>query len=155
MNSGASPELRALVEEHRRRLRRLISDHAEFLTRLETEAPTLVDREAAAVERHSFYTGVEFILRAIADAFDGAPSKSGDWHAELLRSATGPSPTRPRVLAAQTAESLRDFLVFRHRFRNLYGFELDWMLMSPLLRRMPATLRQFEGDLDVFLASCR
>jgi hypothetical protein len=113
--------------------------------------PSLIEREAAATALHSFYTGVEFILRSIADGFDGGVVKSGAWHVALLESMRSPSTHRPAVLTPVNAERLREYMVFRHRFRNMYSFDLDWALMKPLVAGMEAALNCFEADLDAFL----
>lgn len=59
--------------------------------------------------------------------------------------------TRAAVLRPATADLLRDFLQFRHRFRNLYGFELSWPLMKPLVSDLRGALEQFDADLGYFL----
>lgn len=149
-----SPELRALIDDRRGRLHRHVDDHAAFIAGLERsgESPGLVEREAAAAMLHSFYTGVEFILRTIADGIDGAPPRSGaSWHADLLGSMTRAGPGRTGVLSDATAAALRPYLKFRHRFRNLYGGELDWTMMGPLVNGMPGAFQAFDSDLASFL----
>jgi hypothetical protein len=146
-----SPELRALIEDHRARLRRLLHDHHDFFIDLSRGDPSLVEREAAATVLHSFYTGVETILRSIADGLDGGVAKTDTWHATLLEAMARPTPARPAALSASTADRLREFMVFRHRFRNMYGFELNWTLMQPLVAALQSTLQAFEDDLDKFM----
>lgn len=52
----------------------------------------------------------------------------------------------PRRIAAHRPNGLG----FRHRFRNLYLFDLDRELILPLLRDTPTVWRQARGDLDSF-----
>lgn len=59
---------------------------------------------------------------------------------------------RPPVLREETAHTLDEFLRFRHLFRNLYGFELEWPRVRNLLERLPAAWSKVEADLDRFLA---
>ncbi len=61
---------------------------------------------------------------------------------------------RPAVLRVETARALDAYLAFRHRFRNLYLFDLDAGAMAPLVARAPEVwtdaerdLRRFVGDL--------
>jgi len=126
-----SAEVRTIVTEHRQKLRRLIDSYRPLLSELRTREPQVVERDSAAMLLHSFYMGAEFILRAISDAFDGGVSKRGDWHSALLSSMVQPTPNRPAVLTSSTATALRPYMLFRHRFRNIYNFELRWTPMQP------------------------
>jgi hypothetical protein len=45
---------------------------------------------------------------------------------------------------------LDPYLAFRHRFRNLYLFDLDWQLMEPLLQQAAGVWRATEADLRTF-----
>lgn len=147
-----SPELRDQIEDHRNRLRRLLEAHRDLLARLETDQPTLIEREALGAVLHSFYMGIESIMRSIAKAFDGGVQKTEDWHRALISSMTAATPGRPALLSTSTAARIRAYLDFRHRFRNLYTDVLDWELMRPLVMGMRGALTEFESDLDRFLA---
>jgi hypothetical protein len=59
---------------------------------------------------------------------------------------------RPPVLTGNGVRALEEFLRFRHLFRNVYGFELEWDRLKPLLCRMPATWSVVRADLNAFLA---
>jgi hypothetical protein len=146
-----SPELRRLLEEHLSKLHRLIDDHGPVLSQLAAREPTLIEREAIATMLHSFYTGVEFILRGIAVEFDGDVPKSADWHSALLEQMTASTFSRPAVLSNATSLELREFLEVRHRIRNIYGFEVDWSRMKPLTQRAPSALDKFESELRRFI----
>jgi hypothetical protein len=58
---------------------------------------------------------------------------------------------RPAVLDRATARQLDDYLRFRHLFRNLYGFDLDWERCSRLLDGMPETFGRLENELAAFI----
>lgn len=57
---------------------------------------------------------------------------------------------RPAVLDRATAAALDPFLAFRHRFRNLYEFDLERQPMLGLLSRGPEAWRRFDADLETF-----
>jgi hypothetical protein len=40
---------------------------------------------------------------------------------------------------------------FRHAFRHMYFFDLDWARVRPLVDAVPDTLRSFERALDALL----
>ncbi len=148
-----SPELRENIEHHRESLRRILGAHADLLHRLRTEQPTLIEREALGAVMHSFYMGIESIMRSVAKARGDQPRKSDAWHQELLGGLTKPGPGRAVLLSESTAARLYEYLTWRHRFRNLYTDALDWTLMRPLVMGMNPTLAAFEVELDRFLSS--
>lgn len=148
-----SPDLRALIDEHRQKLRRVLDEHRSIFEKLESGEYGLAERESAAMALHSFYTGVEFIMRALERAFGADTLKGGGWHAALLNSMSKRTPNRPALLSPATAAELGKYLDFRHRFRNIYGLELDWALMRPLVMGLEAVHRAFDADLAAFLAS--
>ena len=45
---------------------------------------------------------------------------------------------------------LSEFLRFRHLFRNIYGFDLDWSRIEPLLTELPLVIERFSASLDGF-----
>ncbi|WP_407638053.1 ribonuclease toxin HepT-like protein [Desulfotruncus alcoholivorax] len=40
---------------------------------------------------------------------------------------------------------------FRHRFRNLYGYELEWAKMEPLVKELAATYKAIKDSVEKFL----
>lgn len=101
---------------------------------------------------HDFYTGAERIFERIAPELNGGIPAGPAWHRELLDNMTLNLPgVRPPVLEPSTARALEEFLRFRHLFRNLYGFELEWSRLRPLVARLPDTWGALARDLEVFL----
>lgn len=145
-----SPELRRLIEREREMLRRLVAEHRETIEAALRHEPGLIEREAIAMMLHSFYTGIESIMRSIAGA-SGRFAKSEGWHAELLKSMQEKTEDRPALLTPELAATLSGYLTFRHRFRNLYGFELEWRRMKTLVERVEEALAEFEAALDRFI----
>jgi hypothetical protein len=58
---------------------------------------------------------------------------------------------RPAVLTCATVRQLEEFLRFRHLYRNVYGFELEWNRLRPLLTRAEPTWAALRADLVTFL----
>ncbi|MBK6849068.1 MAG: hypothetical protein IPG96_16550 [Proteobacteria bacterium] len=59
--------------------------------------------------------------------------------------------TRPAVLSEATVAQLDSYLAFRHRFRNLYLFDLEASLLEPLLRsELPVAWAATRAELDAF-----
>ena len=95
-------------------------------------------------------TGVEKALRRIA-AWSGSMPKGESWHRELLESMTLDVPTlRPAALTRESAAGLERYLTFRHRFRNLYFWDLDPTQLTPLLEGLPDAWTSARTDLAHF-----
>lgn len=101
---------------------------------------------------HDFYTGMERIFEKIAPELNGGVPAGSAWHRALLESMALDLPTaRPPVISRETCRILGEYLRFRHLFRNVYGFELEWQRLQPLLARLPAAWVTFQTDLLRFL----
>jgi hypothetical protein len=101
---------------------------------------------------HDFYTGAEHVFEKISATLDGGVPSGSAWHRELLESMALDLPSlRPPVLTRSAVRLLEEFLRFRHLFRNVYGFDLEWERLRPLLSRVPATWGVLRADLMAFL----
>jgi hypothetical protein len=136
-------------------LRRLLDEFdGEFKAALTAPTPPSVPKVAAiAGALHSFYNGIENILKRIAKTGDGGAPSGPDWHAELLRRMSQPTNVRPALLDPSLFATLDDYLGFRHVFRSHYSFELTWEFMTPLVKNARPTLDQLEQRLKEFLAA--
>lgn len=83
---------------------------------------------------HDFYTSIEDILEVISGEVNGTVLESLDWHKRLLSNMSIPIPElRPAVISESLMWKLSEYLRFRHIFRNVYGYLLDWKRLKPLL----------------------
>lgn len=145
--------LAALVRHHQALLKRVVEEAEEALADFADHKPPPRELRGIGAVVHDFYTGVERIFENIAPELNGGLPASPSWHRELLEAMTLDLPgVRPPVLHAGTAHQLQEFLRFRHLFRNLYGFELEWPRLRALLERLPGTWTAVEADLQRFLA---
>lgn len=101
---------------------------------------------------HDFYSGMEKIFINIAREIDQTVPKSEGWHRQLLEQMTLDIPAkRPAVIDAKLAAQVQQYLSFRHRFRNLYGFVLEWGKMEELINNMELTFKLFKDRIERFL----
>ena len=134
-------------------LNHLIEVHRPLLVQCASTAPNDIELSALAAMLHSFYTGVENIFKRVAVELDGALPRSEFWHRELLDAMSHPSTARPTVISTPLRDRLREYLEFRHVFRQAYSFQLRWTKMLPLVLGCEETLQQLEIELDTFLQS--
>ena len=145
--------LRKQVAVELEQLHYLIEVHRPLLTKCTGTTPNDIELSALATMLHSFYTGIENIFKRVAVELDGTMPRGESWHRELLDAMIRPSAARPAVLSKPLRDRLREYLEFRHVFRQAYSFQLRWDKMSPLVLGCEETLRQLEAELDVFLRS--
>lgn len=132
---------------------------ARTVSELAVARPTGVDASspdervrlyATAALLDTFYTAIERVLERVARQFGAMPS-GPHWHMELVAAAGLELPAlRPAVLTAESVAELKRYLGFRHRFRNLYLFDLDAAQMEPLYGETARTWCGVERDLRAF-----
>jgi len=116
-------------------LERLNKEMEQLLDKIRGE-PDFIEARAAGSILHDFYCGVEKIFERIALNVDRNLPEGENWHTELLYQMVKPWGTaRGAVITEDILQSLKDYLRFRHLFRNIYGFELKWERCKTLGKR--------------------
>ena len=101
---------------------------------------------------HDFYCGVERIFERIAEELNGGIPEGENWHIQLLKDMTLQiEEVRPAVISKELVAELKGYLEFRHRFRNIYGFELEWGKMKGLKETMPGVAERFKREIQDFI----
>jgi hypothetical protein len=154
MASLNGTRLRLLAAELRAEMGRLEKTHSEISVAQDELGGAGASRLAiygAAALLETFYTGFEKALTRIASVFGTFP-EGPSWHRVLLEDATlDLAKVRPPVVCRETATQLERYLAFRHRFRNLYLFDLDLSLLRPLLADVPVVWACAQRDLLEFV----
>lgn len=132
-------------------LERLANEMKRLIDKLTAE-PDFIETRAAGSIIHDFYCGVEKIFERIAMDINGELPKGEDWHTELLLQMTHPiEGFRKAVISQELFAKLKEYLRFRHLFRNIYGFELKWELFKDLTLSLDELLNGLRGELEEFL----
>ncbi|MHB0981631.1 MAG: ribonuclease toxin HepT-like protein [Thermoleophilia bacterium] len=107
--------------------------------------------DAAALNIHGFYAGLERIFALIAERVDGSLPGGPNWRQDLLRQMTAEIPgTRPAVLTPDLVPALDRYRGFRHVVRNVYAYVLDPRLVAVLVEDLPETNERLRTQLAVF-----
>jgi hypothetical protein len=103
---------------------------------------TLSQLELAGVAAllHSFYNGIENILRQVFQAKSFPIPQGESWHRDLLLSATV-----KKGLSDQLLEDLKRYLAFRHFFSHAYALDLFPERMKPLVKDAESV---FKAEID-------
>jgi len=107
--------------------------------------------DAAALNLHGFYAGLERILELVAEEIDQSRPSGSHWHQELLRQMSSEVPrVRPAVLSPELRDNLDRYRGFRHVVRNAYTFNLDVELVELLIKHLQPTMNQLSEELLAF-----
>jgi hypothetical protein len=131
-------------------LRRLLSTHSALLDRCRASTPSSDELLAVAAILHSFYTGIERILKRLVTVAYGEHFSGGTWHIDLLNLAASPTLSRSAIISGALHEVLGDYLAFRHVFRHAYSFDLSWAKMEGMVSACTDVLHRFASELETY-----
>jgi len=107
--------------------------------------------DAAALNIHGFYAGLERIFTLVAERIDASLPGGPNWHQDLLRQMTAEMPgVRAAVLSPDLFPALDRYRGFRHVVRNVYAYVLDPRLVAVLVDDLPDTNEQVRVQLEAF-----
>jgi len=108
---------------------------------------------SAALNLHSFYSGVEKMFLSIAEQVDGSVPQGARWHTDLLNQMAYDLPNiRPPVLSSATRDALHEYRSFRHLVRNVYTYNLSPEKVKARVDRLPDAWAAVKQDMERFLA---
>lgn len=116
-------------------LERLVKEMQNFINRINEEPEFVISRTTGSI-LHDFYCGIEKIFGRIAINVDNNVPKGEDWHMKLLLQMAQSKKDRKAIIDSDFLQDLKEFLRFRHLFRNIYGFQLKWDKIKPLCVRL-------------------
>jgi hypothetical protein len=149
-NCGLWDELREQAELELNRLRKLANVNSGLLAKAKADPSETAYAMAIGGLAHPFYNGVENLFRRIALEMGGSLPEGSNWHKELLEAMSRPTPSRPAVISNDLKELLSKYLSFRHLFRNIYLYDLDWEQLEPLSENLEKTRERLEAEISVF-----
>lgn len=150
-NSQKFIRLQAEILREFKDIDRCNAELRELLCVLKSRDKNTFDLRAIGSMLHDFYCGVERIFERIAKELNGGVPEGDDWHRQLLRDMTlDIKGVRPPVISEEVEKMLIEYLRFRHVFRNIYGFSLEWQFMEGIVERLPSTLTKLKKELESF-----
>lgn len=144
-------ELKELIDIELENLERLSNEMSKLIIKIEKK-PSFIEVRAAGSILHDFYCGIEKIFKKIAVIVDHKLSSDENWHSDLLSQMTKPFRNRKiPVITNKLKEKLKEYLRFRHLFRNIYGFELNIKRFKSLCVKMKDILKKLKIELKEFI----
>ena len=144
--------LKAEIQQDLISLKELTQECVNYFELKKEEINTTPNLRVLGSILHDFYTGIEKIFRKIAINIDEDLPSDASWHSTLLdRMNLEIFSIRKRVIDDNLKEVLYDYLRFRHIFRNIYGFKLNWEKMESLVKDIKNTQEKLDKQLNEFL----
>ncbi len=108
--------------------------------------------DAAALNLHGFYAGMERAFEDIAQTMSETLPSGSHWHQNLLLQMSSEIPgVRPRVITPQTRYCLDEYRQFRHVVRNVYTFNFRSSAIQSLVADLRACLNAVKQDMQQFM----
>ena len=130
---------------------KLLNDSKPLLDLCKLKIPDFIELSAAALLLHSFYNGIENILKFIIKFYDTNLPNDTKWHMELLGKAFVSNENRKEIFNIELQDALEEYLKFRHFVRHSYGFQLDWERMEDLVMGINTIWDKAKNDINVFV----
>ena len=122
----------------------------------QTAAPDEFDYAALGYTLHNLYNAFEGYFLRVAKFFENEIESEG-WHKSLLDRMTLAVPElRPALIDRVLADRLRELLMFRHAFRNVYSSTLipeKVLFVNRIAEKIDEDLRQCHEQFTLFLDS--
>jgi len=115
------------------------------------KVPDFIEMSACAMILHSFYNGIENILRLIIKHYDGQLPNSYKWHMELLEKAFAAEENRKQIFTNDLQKILEEYLKFRHFVRHSYGFQLEWERTEDLVKGINKAWENIKNNINNFI----
>ena len=106
---------------------------------------------ASAIEKS--YSGMERILKIVAENIDDYVPRGEAWHKSLIDQMAADLDSRPHVIEPVTAQGLHVLRAFRHRERNSYSLDLDRTRVLTLGKQVFSVVSRKTQDHSRFLPS--
>lgn len=109
------------------------------------DLPKLSVLELAGVAAliHSFYNGVENILKQAILKKGRILPQGETWHRDLIELAA-----KEGIVEREIHEGLKQYLAFRHFFSHAYAFELDPERLVSLVESAPALFKSLQENIE-------
>ncbi|NJD03394.1 MAG: antitoxin [Ruminiclostridium sp.] len=122
-----------------------------FIQGLGGKTPDNFQKAVIGYYLHNFYNACENIFLNIAKAFENNIDPQ-EWHKSILkRMKLEIDGIRPRIISDILYRYLDEFRAFRHIFRHIYSYELDWEKEKIVADRFNETVLLFNKELGEYI----
>lgn len=104
---------------------------------------SVLEQAGVAGILHSFYNGIENILKQIVVGRGLVLPKGPAWHRDLLVLAS-----EQQLFPDDVIDDLKQYMAFRHYFAHAYVLDVDPQRMEPLVCKLPSLFRKIKTTLS-------
>jgi hypothetical protein len=112
---------------------KLLDETMPLLKLVQNKIPDMVETAALGLFLHSFYNGIENIMKFVIKENYGKLPSSNKWHKELLDLCFIEKKEQKGLFSEELKIVLDDYLSFRHFIRNTYSYKIRWERMEHLI----------------------
>jgi len=131
----------------------MISETEPLLKITQNKIPDKIETAALGLFLHSFYNGIENILKFIIKDENGKLPSGIKWHKELLDLCFIEINGKSRLFNENVKTILDDYLSFRHFIRNTYSYKLNWERMENLVLKIEENWNLIKTEILNYLES--
>jgi hypothetical protein len=133
----------------------LLNETAPLLKLVFVRVPDTVETAALGLFLHSFYNGIENILKFVVKEIYGKLPSGNKWHKELLDLCFIKNKDDNILFDEKLKDILDDYLSFRHFIRNTYTFKLKWERMEDLIMNINQNWNNIKSEITNYLRHYR
>jgi hypothetical protein len=116
-----------------------------------SKTPDMVETAALGLFLHSFYNGIENIIKFIMkEKYCKLPSGT-KWHKELLDLCFIKNDKEKEVFDENLKNILDDYLSFRHFIRNTYSYKIKWERMEHLVLDIDNNWNEIKAEVNNYI----
>ena len=130
---------------------KLIDETMPLLKLAQNKIPDMVETAALGLFLHSFYNGIENIMKFVIKEKYGKLPSSTKWHKELLDLCFIKNTEQNELFSEELKNVLDDYLSFRHFIRNTYTFKIKWERMENLILDIDKNWINIKSEINNFL----
>lgn len=145
----------AQIRDDLKGIEKIKTEYTHFIASLEQHTPDKYQKMVIGYLLHNFYNACENIFLNIAKTFENNIDPQ-TWHKSILkRMKLELEGIRPAVIDESLYADLDDFRAFRHVFRHIYSYELDWQKEKIPADKFLRTAASFSMAMTDFIALLR
>jgi len=132
----------------------LLNETAPLLDLVHSKRPDMIENAALGLFLHSFYNGIENIMKfIIKDKYAKVPSGI-KWHKELLDLCFIIKNDDQKELFSENLKIvLDDYLSFRHFIRNTYSYKIKWERMEHLVLDIGTNWQEIKAGINNYIGT--
>lgn len=105
---------------------------------------SVLEQAGVAGVLHSFYNGIENILKQIVTDRGLVLPNGPAWHRDLLALAA-----EQKVFPSDVIHELKQYMAFRHYFAHAYVLDVDPDRLEPLVSKLPSVFQETKRALSI------